>query len=54
MVVTLFWEISGGFWGLQTVYPALASSLFCLIVVSLFTAPPPSEKVELFFEKRKA
>lgn len=54
MAVTLIWEIGGGFWGLQTVYPALASSVFCLVAVSLFTAPPPTEKVELFFEKRKA
>jgi len=53
MVVTLIWEIGGGFWGLETVYPALASSVFCLVVVSLFTSPPPSEKVDLFFEKRK-
>jgi len=48
MAMTLIWEISGQPWGIPTVYPALISSLFCLIVVSLMTPKPAAEKWKPF------
>lgn len=51
MSVTLFWEISGKPFSLPTIYPALFSSLFCLIVISLITERPPEEKWRPFYKK---
>jgi solute:Na+ symporter, SSS family len=44
MVITLTWELAGQPGGVPTVYPALAGSLFCLVAVSMSTAPPPESK----------
>ncbi|MBW7998133.1 MAG: sodium:solute symporter family protein [Candidatus Glassbacteria bacterium] len=44
MAVTLAWELAGQPGGVPTVYPALASSLACLVVVSLATRPPEESK----------
>jgi SSS family solute:Na+ symporter len=52
MAMTLIWEISGQPWGVATVYPALISSLFCLIFVSLITSKPPEEKWRQFVKQR--
>lgn len=41
MIITLIWELSGQPWAVPTVYPALAGSMACLIVVSLSSARPP-------------
>ncbi|MFH2037469.1 MAG: sodium:solute symporter family protein [Candidatus Zixiibacteriota bacterium] len=53
MVVTLLWEIFAlaDSTGLETIYPALASSLFCLIVLSLLSKKPNPEKWKPFFPK---
>ena len=50
MIVTLIWEIGGQPFGIPTVYPALAASLFGLIVISLITKKPPDEKWRPFYE----
>lgn len=49
--VTLFWEISGRPFDIPTIYPALFSSLFCIIVISLLTERPPEEKWRPFYKK---
>lgn len=53
MVVTLVWEIfelaAPTATGWETVYPALAASLGCLIFVSLLTKPPDEAKWKPFF-----
>ena len=53
MIVTLVWEIFGlaadTATGYATVYPALAASLGCLIVVSLATPAPDESKWKPFF-----
>ncbi|RPJ61510.1 MAG: sodium:solute symporter family protein [Acidobacteria bacterium] len=46
-VVTVAWNLAGIEW-LDAVYPALISSVFCLVVITLMTAPPPREKWEPF------
>jgi SSS family solute:Na+ symporter/sodium/proline symporter len=48
MIVTLVWEIAGQPGDLATVYPALIASLSCLVLVSVFTAPPDSERLAPF------
>jgi Na+/proline symporter len=48
--VTVAWNLSGSPWGLDAVYPALATSVASLIFVSLMGAPPPKEKWAPFFE----
>jgi SSS family solute:Na+ symporter len=48
--VTVGWNLAGIEW-LDAVYPALVSSVLCLIVVTLLTAPPPREKWQPFEEK---
>lgn len=45
--VTVAWNLAGIEW-FDAVYPALLSSVLCLIVVTLLTAPPPREKWEPF------
>jgi SSS family solute:Na+ symporter/sodium/proline symporter len=50
MIVTLLWEIAP-LYDLATVYPALAASLLCLIVVSLLTPKPAEEKWRAFFKE---
>jgi len=49
-VVTVAWNLAGIEW-LDAVYPALISSVFCLVVITLVTAPPPREKWEPFEAK---
>ena len=49
MLVTIVWEVAGQPWGLETIYPALFLSLFCLIFVSLVTPPPDKAKWQPFF-----
>jgi len=49
MIMTVLWEILGGSTGIPTVYPALATSLFCLVVVSLLTPSPDKSKWTPFF-----
>ena len=54
MVITVVWEIirkmQGEFlFGLPAIYPALVSSLLCLIVISLLENPPQEEKWKPFF-----
>ena len=56
MIVTVVWEIvrkiQGEFlFGLPAIYPALAVSLLCLIVISLLQAPPEDSKWKPFFSK---
>jgi len=51
MVVTVLWELLQQPWETPTVYPALAVSLFCLVVISLITPPPPIDKWKPFFQK---
>ncbi|MDW7679657.1 MAG: sodium:solute symporter family protein, partial [bacterium] len=56
MIVTVLWEIvrkiQGEFlFGLPAIYPALAASLLCLIVISLLQAPPEDSKWQPFFSK---
>ena len=58
MLVTVSWEvikkIQGEFlFGIPAVYPALISSLLCLIVISLFQNPPPKEKWKPFFSNQE-
>lgn len=47
-IVTVGWNL--GQHDLDAVYPALGASVASLILVSLFTAPPPPEKWKPFFE----
>lgn len=47
-VVTIAWNLLG--YSLDAVYPALAVSLFCLVVVSMLTPPPAPDKWKPFFE----
>jgi SSS family solute:Na+ symporter/sodium/proline symporter len=49
-VVTVAWNVAGIEW-LDAVYPALLSSVLCLVVVTLLTAPPPPEKWQPFEAK---
>ena len=53
VIVTLVWEVFGlaaeTATGWETVYPALAASLGCLIFVSLATPPPDESKWKPFF-----
>jgi len=56
-VITIVWNLAG--WGdivwpalgtsIDAVYPALAASVFSLIVVSLLTPAPSPEKLQKFF-----
>jgi SSS family solute:Na+ symporter len=41
-------------WGIPIIYPALAISLFSLVVVSLLTPKPKPEEIEKFFPKKAA
>jgi SSS family solute:Na+ symporter len=55
MLITIIWEvirkIQGEFlFGVPAVYPALAGSLLCLVVISLLQSPPEKEKWEPFFK----
>jgi SSS family solute:Na+ symporter len=50
MVVTIVWEVLGQPWDVSTVYPALALSLGCLIIVSLLTEKPARSQWEPFFQ----
>ncbi len=50
-LVTIGWNLAGIQW-LDAVYPALGSSLLCLVVVTLVTAPPPREKWQPFVEAK--
>ncbi|MFQ6083768.1 MAG: sodium:solute symporter [Candidatus Aminicenantia bacterium] len=57
MTVTIVWEIINKIqghllFGVPAIYPALISSVVLLVVVSLLTPQPPSEKWELFFKKK--
>jgi SSS family solute:Na+ symporter/sodium/proline symporter len=53
-VVTVFWEVIGRingvghFLDIPAIYPALATSILLLVVVSLAGSPPPEEKVKPF------
>lgn len=47
-VVTILWNL--GTHDLDAVYPALAASVASLVLVSLFTPPPPASKWQPFFE----
>ncbi|UCG60425.1 MAG: sodium:solute symporter family protein [Candidatus Zixiibacteriota bacterium] len=49
MIITILWEVAGQPWGLETIYPALGLSLFCLIFVSYATSPPDKAKWQPFF-----
>jgi SSS family solute:Na+ symporter len=50
MAVTIVWEILGEpYW--PTVVPALVTSLFCLIFVSLLTSRPDESQVQPFFDQ---
>jgi SSS family solute:Na+ symporter len=49
MLVTILWELFKHPWGIPTVYPALALSLFSLIFVSFITPKPKEEKWRPFF-----
>jgi len=53
MTMTLIWEIGGHPFDVPTVYPALAVSLFGLIVMSLVTKKPPEEKWRPFYKLSK-
>jgi SSS family solute:Na+ symporter/sodium/proline symporter len=46
-VITVAWNIAGITW-LDAVYPALAASIGCLVVVSLLTPPPRPEQIRPF------
>ena len=46
-LVTIGWNVAGIEW-LDAVYPALGSSVLCLVLVSLLTAAPPREKWQPF------
>ncbi len=48
-IVTIIWEVLEQPFDLQTIYPALFASLFCLIVVSLLTPKPDESKWKPFF-----
>jgi len=48
LVMTVTWEILGQPGGLATIYPALAVSLGCLVVVSLLTPAPSADKWQPF------
>lgn len=50
MATTIVWEVLGQPWGVSTVYPALALSLGCLVVVSLLTEKPARSQWEPFFQ----
>ena len=52
MLVTLIWHFAGltERTGIETIYPALATSLLGLIAGSLLTPPPPEEKWRPFFQ----
>jgi len=52
-LVTIGWNLAGIQW-LDAVYPALGSSLLCLVVITLVTAPPPREKWQPFVEQESA
>jgi SSS family solute:Na+ symporter len=47
--VTVVWNVTGSPWGLDAIYPALATSITALIAVSLLTPPPPEDKLAPFF-----
>jgi len=47
---TLLWKLSGITY-FDAVIPAIAVSVLTLILVSLFTAPPPASQVEPFFRR---
>ncbi len=48
-LVTVAWNVSGSPWGLDAIYPALATSVAALVLVSLLTPPPAEEKTAPFF-----
>lgn len=55
MAITIIWEIirkvQGDFLlGLPAIYPALAGSLLCLILISLLQKPPQPDKWKPFFQ----
>jgi len=51
MIVTVIWEMLKKPYDIPTVYPALLTSLFLLITVSLLTKPSDEEKWKPFFRK---
>ena len=51
MSVTIIWEILGNPFNIPTIYPALFSSLFCLVVISLIKERPPEESWRPFYMK---
>jgi Na+/proline symporter len=67
-LITLFLKLSGSLWpsiivplgdpngdpfGIPIIYPALAVSLFSLIIFSFFTKPPSKEVLDKFFPDKK-
>lgn len=51
MIVTLLWEILNQPFGMNTVYPALVTSVLCLVVFSLLGKKPDESKWRPFFAK---
>ncbi len=51
LIVTILWEAMGQPFDLQTVYPALGLSIFCLVFISLVMPKPAAEKWQPFFRK---
>ena len=57
MLVTVLWEITGRtkdvahLFGIPAIYPALATSILLLIVVSLAGEKPPERKIKPFFNR---
>ena len=49
MATTIIWEVLKHPWGVATIYPALITSVLCLVVVSLATPAPKAEKWGPFF-----
>ena len=51
-VVAVLWKMLGLDAHAPMIFPALAASLFCLIGVSLLTAPPRAEQWRPFFKEQ--
>lgn len=51
MSMTIIWEVLGKPFDIPTIYPALFSSLFCLVVFSLIKERPPEERLRPFYVK---
>ncbi len=52
MTTTILWEVLGQPQAIPTIYPALIMSLGFLIVVSIFTPKPASDKLKPFFKNK--